>query len=314
MHKYQISNFVPGDIQKIRALRQAYLMLYPGSMLKPPEVLLFPGFENGKNVICVFDENGSLLGYAPLYPRVPESTGLPVTIWALIVVDPALKDTQVQETLWEQMLLRVGNIMSNYPRQKCRIIFEYTPDESGSIDFVLSKGCMYSESHYDMQRELSGEIIAVPLPLGLQIHYSRLETEAEQLAYLATKNRAFPEALMDMAELRFFIKNVLGNNGTTVNACLDQQLIGSISGYWLDEEISKTGVKAGYTEEIFVDSAWRGRGIASSLIGHTLNFLKEHGLEKARLGVRAGNENALGLYRRSGYAVTKESRWYVFEA
>ena len=51
--------------------------------------------------------------------------------------------------------------------------------------------------------------------------------------------------------------------------------------------------------------------IAYAMVADGLCYLKEHGLEEARLAVRALNENALGLYRRLGFCVTGESRFYA---
>ncbi len=64
-------------------------------------------------------------------------------------------------------------------------------------------------------------------------------------------------------------------------------------------------------EYIFVRSDWRGNGIAGALICEGMRYLKEHGKVQARLEVRAVNESALGLYRRLGYEVAGESRFYM---
>ncbi len=53
-------------------LQQAYQQVYPHASVIPGEVYLSSGFEAGKNICCAYDESGSLLGYAPLFPALTE--------------------------------------------------------------------------------------------------------------------------------------------------------------------------------------------------------------------------------------------------
>ncbi len=49
-------------------------------------------------------------------------------------------------------------------------------------------------------------------------------------------------------------------------------------------------------------AAWRGRGIGDALLGSLLGWARENPLiEKVCLGVFAGNERAIGLYRKHGF-------------
>jgi ribosomal protein S18 acetylase RimI-like enzyme len=53
--------------------------------------------------------------------------------------------------------------------------------------------------------------------------------------------------------------------------------------------------------EIYVDPAYRGRSIASSLLRHIEDFFCACGCSIVELGCLASNQNALALYRRQGY-------------
>lgn len=56
---------------------------------------------------------------------------------------------------------------------------------------------------------------------------------------------------------------------------------------------------------------WRGRGLASALIAHSLEVLKEKGVSEVELGVDAENESgAFRLYQRLGYTTFSVDTWY----
>lgn len=99
--------------------------------------------------------------------------------------------------------------------------------------------------------------------------------------------------------------------GTTYAAFHGEQLVGNTAVFWNEEENVQTGKKIGYTEFVFVHPDWRGKNIARELITLGLKHLKEHGLEEARLDVKAQNQNALRLYQNLGFEVIRESRFYV---
>jgi mycothiol synthase len=78
--------------------------------------------------------------------------------------------------------------------------------------------------------------------------------------------------------------------------------VGGVLG-WIDErENSQQNRRRGYTEGIWVRRPWRGRGIASALIGRNLNELRRRGMTEAALGVDADNPSgALRLYEKHGF-------------
>jgi len=80
------------------------------------------------------------------------------------------------------------------------------------------------------------------------------------------------------------------------------EVVGGVLGFVNDEENSALGRRRGYTENIFTRRPWRGRGIASALIGRNLRLLAELGMTEAALKVDAENlTGALALYERTGF-------------
>ena len=62
------------------------------------------------------------------------------------------------------------------------------------------------------------------------------------------------------------------------------------------------GTSEGKLEMLFVDAAHRGRGIGSSLLAHVV-----HKQDVTYVDVNAQNEQAVGFYMRSGFAVIGRS-------
>jgi ribosomal protein S18 acetylase RimI-like enzyme len=146
---------------------------------------------------------------------------------------------------------------------------------------------------------------------GICLRRWKMETEAEQSAYVSARNHCFPESPISLEEWQYFMSSPLWAVGTMVAAFDQDRLAGCVSAYWNEEDNRRSGVLAGFTEDIFVMPAWRGRGIASAMIADGLGYLKDHGLAEARLMVRALNETALGLYCQLGFEVSSESRFYA---
>jgi GNAT superfamily N-acetyltransferase len=80
------------------------------------------------------------------------------------------------------------------------------------------------------------------------------------------------------------------------------EVVGGVLGYIDEAENKAFGRKRGYTEQIFTRRPWRGRGIASALIGRNLRVLRERGMTEAGLSVDTENPSgALRLYERLGF-------------
>lgn len=309
-----IRNFTPNDLPQIMALQQAYQEVYPNASVIPGEVYLSPGFGDGKNIFCAFDEKGFLQGYAPLFPVLAENPQIPHTVWAEVKVSPQLPAARdVKDSLYERVIKRACEITQAFPGQPAQLIFQYHPSEVFSIEYVTSRGCAYSESVFRMMRDLSQELPVVAAPEQIEVRCWRMESEQEQQAYIQARNEVFPEAPTTLEDWQFFLRSPAWEEGTTITAFDQQEIVGSVTIYW-DEAISQQiGQKAGFTEYIFVRANWRKRGIAPFMIYRGLLYLKEHGREVALLEVKAANQHALDLYYGLGYQLINESRLYVLD-
>lgn len=314
MSNLEIRTLTTGDIPQVMALQQAYQQMYPHAVVIPGQVYLSSGFAGGENVFCVFDEKGNLQGYAPLFPALTTEPEIPHTVWAEVKVHPALlAPRNVKDLMFEQVVHRTREITQLRPARPTRLTFQYHPSETASIEYVCSRGCVYTESVFRMMCDLSQTLPMVPPPDKIDIRHLVVESQAEQQAYVLARNEAFPEAPITLEDWQYLTSSPAWQEGTCITAFDGREIVGGVAVYWDDTLSQQMGEKAGLTEYIFVRRNWRRRGIASYLISQGLFYLKEHGRETAHLEVRATNQHALDLYQRLGYRVVDESRLYVLE-
>jgi hypothetical protein len=178
MKNFTIHPFTSSDITAVRELQSAYAAVYPDAPLIPGEQYLSPAFEGGQNVLCAIDECGGLAGYAPLYPvLIRDTSSLPHTLWMEIKAHPAREETnEIKDQLFEQLLLRAREVTSEFPGHRTHLTFQYFPSETASIDYVISKGCRYTESVFTMRRDLSDEIPSHPPSGEIMIRPWRMES------------------------------------------------------------------------------------------------------------------------------------------
>ena len=58
----------------------------------------------------------------------------------------------------------------------------------------------------------------------------------------------------------------------------------------------------GEIDSLFVESVYRGKGVAEELVSHALKWLEEQKCETVRVSIAEGNEDTLDFYRRFGFA------------
>jgi Acetyltransferase (GNAT) family. len=80
------------------------------------------------------------------------------------------------------------------------------------------------------------------------------------------------------------------------------EVVAGVLGYIDEDENRLSGRRRGYTQMIFTRRPWRGRGVASALIGRNLRELARRGMTETALSVDADNPSAaLRLYERAGF-------------
>lgn len=302
-----IKNHTANDLPQLAAFIARYLAAIPDAKLVAPEVYTYhPAAEEGRNVFSAWDETGTLVGFAPLFPAPAtdaEAASEPHHIWTVVVADPARADGDtIREALLARVLERGRVLAERFPApRRVRLACDYIVNQKADIDFLLGQGFARYESVYVMARDLTAPLLDAPLPPGVTVRRWKMETEAEQDQYLAAFNRCFPGNPKDRAGLQFFMQSPMWRVGTAISAFDgDGALVASVLSYWDPDD------QIGVTDDVFVLPAWRGRGLARYLVNAGLAYQREHGLARAALEVRASNPPALRVYQATGHVIVNE--------
>ena len=312
--KFIIHALSPEDFSELVSLNSKYHHRYPKAELIDEDMLRSPNYDDGKNIICAFDNSGKLAGYIPLAPHLTQDTTIPNLIWSNMVVEPTIASNRnLRDILLKQAIDRAKEITSSASSHSTRLCFQHHISEVEALEYVIAKGASYGDSVLRMIRNLSGDIELISPSSTIKIRDWKIETEADVEVYVAARNEAFPGMPITVEDWSHFLSFEVGDNGTTIAAFDGDKLVGAVSAYWIEDDNRRLGEAAGWTENVFVLAPWRGKGIADSMISMACAYLKEHGLKKAQLDPGASNQRAVHVYKRLGYEIVDESRQYWLE-
>lgn len=303
-----VRTYEPADAGPIAALQAAYAHAFPEATAHDAGYIGgfygHPAFDGGRNIYCAL-AGPRLVACGFLFPKAP--AGGSRFLFLDLRADPTSPDgPQAREALFARLVERAREIAEATPERTTRLQAVHFAGETGTIEYLLGKGFAHYESGYMMACDLSLPIPSRPAPQGIRVRAWRMESEAEQVAYLQAYNQAFPEAPRALEDLQYFLGSPMWQVGTSFTAFAGEQVAGSLLAYWNEEENGQQGQLVGSTEEIFVLPPWRRQGIGRCLIAEGLQYLRAHGLAEAHLEMSSTNAPALALYRSMGYRVYKE--------
>ena len=148
------------------------------------------------------------------------------------------------------------------------------------------------------------------LPAGLEARPATRETAMQILRATDDAFRdhwGFPD-MTDEDRAAWIDHPVMGQLDVWQVAWDGDEVAGGVLGFINEPENEQLGRKRGYTEVIFTRRQWRGRGLATALIGRNLRLLAARGMTEAALSVDAENPSgALALYQKVGFEVRKRT-------
>lgn len=191
-----------------------------------------------------------------------------------------------------QLLLKRGlDIQKQHSDKDIRIVFWTHPEDHKQMDALLHLGFNVSDTILVMNYDLTKEVPTVEKPKGIRILSDTLKTKEDIEAYHHIATTAFNGKYRTLNCLSW----MLGNPSLyDISAYMEDALVGSSLTWGLDEHKN-------VTEEIFITSPHRRKGIGKYMISQALKLLKAEGKTEATLTVSGGNKAALALYLSLGY-------------
>jgi mycothiol synthase len=241
---------------------------------------------------------GFLDGDSPSLGRILYHTGRVVPAWRGQGVGRALL-AEAQAAACRHAALRVGPV----PRETILRSFIDETEHDGRR-LLENDGYAVVRYGFSMVRPTLDDPPPPDLPPGIE---ARPATRGTALQVLRAMNEAMADhwGLADYSD-----DDLLGMSTHPLMAQLDvwqvawagDEVVGGVLGFINEEENQLLGRARGYTENIFTRRPWRGRGVASALIGRNLLLLAGQGMTEAALNVDAENPTgALALYERVGF-------------
>ncbi|PJJ84782.1 GNAT family N-acetyltransferase [Mucilaginibacter auburnensis] len=124
--------------------------------------------------------------------------------------------------------------------------------------------------------------------------------EADLVAELFDKYRIFYKQESEMALAESFINDRLSNNESVIYVALwDNKPVGFTQLY--PKYSSMRAVKNWILNDLYVDEAYRNKGIASKLIQAAMDFAKANKAKFVQLETQTDNFNAQRLYESVGF-------------
>jgi ribosomal protein S18 acetylase RimI-like enzyme len=306
---------VTDDLPQIKQLAERYAACYPGSIGLRAAHNDFLDIDSSAEHFGAFDSNGRLVGFGSILPDSRgKGNGNPLhLIQAELRVSPdSPKGQAVRSALLDSLMQRAEELVGSQVSPSAQVVFQYSSSEVEDIRFLREHDFVHTESLYRLVRDLTLPIpdaLAVP---GMKVIPCRMESEAEQRAYVDARNQVFPDSRITLEDWQRFIQTPPGQVGTCLAAFDGDDLAGSVMLFWDEEQNRSKHKQAGLTEFLFVLPRWRGLGLGSYLLTQGLLFLKKQGFLEARLEVRAADIAALGLYNKLGYQVERERCFLVY--
>jgi mycothiol synthase len=195
-----------------------------------------------------------------------------------------------------------------------RVYGAYAPERRpGAMALAEANGYRPVRWFFDMVRPTLDGIVVPELPAGLEIRPVHGRQQLRQLFDADVEAFLDHWGGFDATDESFeqWFTDPDYDPTLFVVAWDGEQIAGGVTNVILAAENRELGRQRGLLDSVFVRRPWRGRGLASALVGLSLELLRDHGMGSATLGVDADNPNgALRLYQNAGFEVDVRSTGY----
>ncbi|HEY7331555.1 MAG TPA: GNAT family N-acetyltransferase [Candidatus Limnocylindria bacterium] len=183
----------------------------------------------------------------------------------------------------------------------------------GAVKLLERHGYVAVRWFFEMLRPTLDDIVVPPLPEGLTLRAPRGEAEMRKVFDADVEAFADHWGGFDASEASFqqWLHDPDYDPELFVVAWDGDEVAGGVWNVIMTHDNAAFGWKRGLLDSVHVRRPWRGRGLASSLVGHSLALLRDRGMTSAVLGVDADNPTgALRLYEKAGFTIDMRSMGY----
>ncbi|WP_420632204.1 GNAT family N-acetyltransferase [Candidatus Leptofilum sp.] len=227
------------------------------------------------------------------------------------LVHPAYRNLGIGSHILEWMETRARQKFSQLNDSKPQVLRtscqDYMADRIALFEQHDFEAVRYS---YKMRRGLAVPLPEKPFPDGLQIinwtpewdddlRQTFNEAFSQQWGLPTMTEELWQQFFVGMPQFRSDLTYLAMDGDTIVGFCLN----------WVDEPKNKqSGIGEGWIEAVGTLPAWRGQGLASALLVHSMKAFVTEGLDHAGLDVDTQNPTgALRLYENLGFEALKRT-------
>ena len=225
------------------------------------------------------------------------------------LVDPAFRRRGIGRAVLAENV-RIARKRASVEAPAAPILGSWSWDsQPGDVALLESAGFEPARWFFDMVRPTLDDVIEGPLPEGLEIR--PIDTSLARAVWNADIE-AFADHWGGFDQSEANLQRWLDAPSTDLSLWVVAFDGGEIAGGVVNsidpEQNAALGVRRGWLNSVFTRRPWRRRGLATALVGRSLERLRERGMTSAALGVDADNpQGALGLYEGLGFAVDQRA-------
>lgn len=266
-----------------------------------------PDIELGQDLVGAFDGD-DLVAYFCVYPR---SAG---EEYHKISLDAATRPDRRGQGIGTLMATAMRDRAlaahaERHPDLPAMLILSGLSSDTAQESLLAGIGLLPERWSFVMRADLGACPEVAPLAGGLRIERyddSRAEAmkDAHNTAFLDHPNftpwtdTMWKQWVTDSRSFR------PGLSYLVVDPAQDDRIVAYVQTNEYDAYFTATGRREAYVGKVGTLREYRGRGIASTLLGHCLRAYRDAGYDEASLDVDSENPTgALGVYRRAGFEV-----------
>jgi ribosomal protein S18 acetylase RimI-like enzyme len=259
---------------------------------------------------CALIENGEVAGYG--YFVLEEHKGLIGDLY----VRERFRSVEKENLLLGRLLASIS--ASGSARRVESQLMMFDSDPSRPVPYAE---CLQAYERQFMRVDLGSVQLPVARlrkPVAMDRWHDQYQEAAAHLiaaAYGGHIDSSINDQYRTVAGARRFLHNIVQYPGCgtfcrPASAVALEPLTGRLCGISLTSQVAEA---CGHVTQICVAPEYRGVGLGYALLRHSLNALRDYGCRSASLTVTASNRDAVALYERTGFEVTRQFCAYVWE-